>query len=72
MQAAKIRAQGGSAQAVSCNVLDSAQQADALDKHLEVYGTVEAVCLNAGIFESGKYHHAAAVAWFESAIMTTH
>lgn len=53
MQAAEVRAQGGSAQAVVCNVLDSAQQAAALDKHLRAYGTVEAVCLNAGIFESG-------------------
>ena len=53
LKAAEVEAQGGSAQAVTCNVLDSAQQAAALDQHLKAYGSLEAVCLNAGIFESG-------------------
>ncbi|KAK9815994.1 hypothetical protein WJX74_003704 [Apatococcus lobatus] len=61
--AAEVKAQGGSAQAVPCDVLDSAQQAAALDQHLKAYGSLEAVCLNAGIFESGPFLDLNNTAW---------
>ena len=67
VQAIEISKAGGCAQGIACDVLNESQQASALEQHLQAYGTLEAVCLNAGIAETGKHtiqflHRASAVA----------
>ena len=52
-QADEIRAAGGQAQAVCCDVVNASQQAAAFEHHLRAYSTLEVVCLNAGISETG-------------------
>ena len=52
-QATKAKALGSTAQAIQCDVLDESQQQAAFEQHLKAYGTIEAVCLNAGINETG-------------------
>lgn len=49
-----MRAQGGTAQFVRCDVADPAQQATAFDAHARAYGgSLDVAFLNAGIMESG-------------------
>ncbi|KAK9864706.1 hypothetical protein WJX84_011382 [Apatococcus fuscideae] len=53
--AIEISKAGGCAQGIACDVLNESQQASALEQHLQAYGTLEAVCLNAGIAETGDF-----------------
>jgi len=52
--AEELVSRGGEAQAVQVDVTDNAAQQRAFDQHLELFSSLDVVCLNAGILENGN------------------
>ena len=53
LQAEEIASRGGKAQPAAVDVADDKAVADALERHLDEYQSLDIVCLNAGIMEPG-------------------
>jgi NADPH:quinone reductase-like Zn-dependent oxidoreductase/short-subunit dehydrogenase len=62
-QAREINAHGGTAFAVHCDVTDASSQQTAFERHLQKFGGLHAVALNAGIMESGDLFKGSDDAW---------